>query len=123
MTSGDHEIRIANLELRMDVVQPAAREARYLSGMHESEIGALKSETLAVKRILSAHVEQTAERFALVNQRFDRVEKEMRAGFTEMNAGFTEMNTRFAEMDAGFAEMRAGFATIGSTLDRMRDDS
>ena len=87
----DTERRLTALEARVENVAAdasAARQdavpARHLAAAHDRDLADLVVKVDANRRAINALGVQTAARFDRVDQRFDRLEAEMRTGFAEM---------------------------------------
>ena len=87
----DTERRLTALEARVEDVAAeatAARQdaiaARHLAAAHDRDLADLGVKVDANRRAINALGVQTAARFDRVDERFDRLENEMRTGFAEM---------------------------------------
>jgi hypothetical protein len=83
----DAERRLSALEARAEDVAAAQRDAaaaRHLAAAHDRELADLGVKVEANRRAINALGVQAAARFDRVDERFDRLEAEMRAGFAEM---------------------------------------
>lgn len=87
----DTERRLTALEARVEDVAAeaaAARQdavaARHLAAAHDRNLADLGVKVDANRRAINALGVQTAARFDRVDERFDRLEAEMRTGFAEM---------------------------------------
>ena len=106
----DTERRLTALEARVEDVAAeasAARQdaaaARHLAAAHDRDLADLGVKVDANRRAINALGVQTAARFDRhVDERFDRLEAEMRAGFAETGRGFAEMRGRLDGAAAGY---------------------
>jgi hypothetical protein len=112
--SPDHEARISRLEARVEEVAADASAARHLAAAGDRDLADLTVKVDANRKAINALGEQTRERF-------DRLETEMRAGFTELRAGHDDLR---AAMRHGFDQSAAGFARIAELIESRgpRDD-
>ena len=105
----DTERRLTALEARVEDVAAeasAARQgaaaARHLAATHDRDLADLGVKVDANRRAINALGVQTAARFDRVDERFDRLGAEMRAGFAETGRGFAEMRGRLDGAAAGY---------------------
>lgn len=80
----DVEARLAALEARVEQVAADAAAARHLAAARDRDLADLGIKVDANRSAINALGVQTAARFDQVDQRFDRLENEMRNGFTEI---------------------------------------
>jgi len=80
----DVEARLTALEARMEEVAADAAAARHLAAARDRDLADLGIKVDANRSAINALGVQTAARFDQVDQRFDRLENEMRNGFTEI---------------------------------------
>ena len=105
----DTERRLTALEARVEDVAAeasAARQdaaaARHLAATHDRDLADLGVKVDANRQAINALGVQTAARFDRVDERFDRLEAEMRAGFAETGLGIAEMRGRLDGATAGY---------------------
>ena len=101
----------------MEEAAADASAARHLAAARDRDLADLTVKVDANRKAINALGEQA-------RARFDRLETEMRAGFTYMHAKFAEMDRGFAEMRHGFDQSAAGFARIAELIEARgpRDD-
>ena len=80
----DTERRLTALEARVEDVAAEASAARHLAAANDRDLADLGVKADANRRAINALGVQTAARFDRVDERFDRLETEVRAGFAEM---------------------------------------
>jgi hypothetical protein len=90
----DLESRVSGLEQRMRRVEVDAAAARKLSTDTDRDVSEFAIKLDANRQAINALAEQTAGGFRTVHGRIDRLEEEVRAGFTEMRAGFAAIGQR-----------------------------
>lgn len=84
MSNPDVEARLAALEVRVEEVAAA----RHLAAARDRDLADVGIKLDANRAAINALGVQTAGRFEQVDQRFDRLEDEMRRGFAEMRGTF-----------------------------------
>jgi len=98
----DTERRLTALEARVEDVAAEASAARHLAAANDRDLADLGVKADANRRAINALGVQTAARFDRVDERFDRLGAEMRAGFAETGRGFAEMRGRLDGAAAGY---------------------
>ena len=74
---------------------------------------------LMIVALLAASIAAPNIRINDTNQRIDRLDGRMMAGFAEVDAQFDEVDARFDEVDAQFDEVDARFDAVDARLDRL----
>jgi tetrahydromethanopterin S-methyltransferase subunit G len=80
----DTERRLTALEARVEDVAAEATAARHLAAANDRDLADLGVKVDANRRAINALGVQTAARFDRVDERFDRLEAEVRTGFAEV---------------------------------------
>lgn len=117
----DVEARLTALEARMEEVAADAAAARHLAAARDRDLADLGIKVDANRSAINALGVQTAARFDRVDERVDRLEATLDAGFAEMRAKFDQVDKGFTEMRGKLDQTAAGMQQIVDLLTR-RDD-
>ena len=80
----DFEARLAALEARVEEVAADASAARHLAAARDRDLADLGLKVDANRSVINALGEQTTARFDRLEEKFNRLEQKVGAGFVEM---------------------------------------